>query len=158
MVEMGAQPEGEAVTPTLIGRLQTRVFLIVVIGSIWTAIITPVLPGMGLLGETYAVTFAILGVVGVGGLLWELPYHAIQQFRWEKDWPTALGLLTAINEGLLAWFIVDLGFAPGIEAGGVPLPAFLIHFLTTWIVIFLFANGPLRVPALRHRYRGGRLV
>lgn len=145
-------------TPTLFGRLQTRIFLIVVIGSIWTAIITPVLPGMGPLGETYRITFTILAVVGVLGLVWELLYHLLQQFRWEKDWPTLLGLVTAINEGLVVWFVVDLGYAPGIDAGGVPLSAFLVHFLTTWLVIFLYSNGPMRVPFLRHRFKGGRLI
>lgn len=145
-------------TPTLNGRLQTRIFLIVVIGSLWTAIITPVLPGMGPLGETYRITYTILAVVGVAGILWELLYHLLQQFRWEKDWPTLLGLITAVNEGIVTWLIVDLGFAPGIEAGEVPLSAFLVHFLTTWLVIFLYGNGPMRVPFLRHRYKGGRLL
>lgn len=145
-------------TPTLNGRLQTRIFLIVVIGSIWTAIITPVLPGMGPLGETYRITYTILAVVGVAGVLWELLYHLLQQFRWEKDWPTLFGLITAVNEGIVTWLIVDLGFAPGIEAGEVPLSAFLVHFLTTWLVIFLYGNGPMRVPFLRHRFKGGRLI
>ncbi len=145
-------------TPTLNGRLQTRIFLIVVIGSIWTALITPVLPGMGPLGETYRITYTILAVVGVAGVLWELLYHLLQQFRWEKDWPTLFGLITAVNEGIVTWLIVDLGFAPGIEAGEVPLSAFLVHFLTTWLVIFLYGNGPMRVPFLRHRYKGGRLI
>jgi hypothetical protein len=49
-------------------------------------------------------TFAILLVVGVAGVAWEVLYHALQQFRWEKDWPTGLGLLTGINEGIVAWF------------------------------------------------------
>ncbi len=145
-------------TPTLNGRLQTRIFLIVVIGSIWTALITPVLPGMGPLGETYRITYTILAVVGVAGVLWELLYHLLQQFRWEKDWPTLFGLITAVNEGIVTWLIVDLGFAPGIEAGEVPLSAFLVHFLTTWLVIFLYGNGPMRVPFLRHRFKGGRLI
>ena len=30
--------------PTLSGRIQTRIFLLVVVGGLWTLIITPVLP------------------------------------------------------------------------------------------------------------------
>ncbi len=144
-------------TPTLFGRIQTRIFLVAVVGSLWTLLITPVLPGGGDDGVPYAMTFSILLVVGVAGIVWEFVYHALQQFRWEKDWPTLLSLVTGINEGLLAWLIVAAGFAPGID-DGVPLAAFLVHFITTWLVIFLYANGPMRVPFLRWRYRGGRLV
>lgn len=144
-------------TPTLFGRIQTRIFLVAVIGSLWTLLITPVLPGGGEDDVPYAMTFSILLVVGVAGIMWEFLYHALQQFRWEKDWPTLLSLVTGINEGLLAWFIVAAGLAPGID-DGVPLSAFLVHFITTWLAIFLYANGPMRVPFLRWRYRGGRLV
>jgi hypothetical protein len=155
MVEVDVQQEGVGMTPTLFGRIQTRIFLVAVVGSIWTLIITPLLPGDGV---DYSMTFAILLVVGVAGVLWEFVYHALQQFRWEKDWPTILGLLTGINEGVLVWFLVDAGVAPGIDNGVVPLSTFVWHFATTWVVIFLYVNGPMRVPFIRWRFRGGRLI
>ena len=142
-------------TPTLMGRIQTRIFAIAIIGSLWTLIITPVLPRVE--GAPYAMTFSILLVVGLAGVVWEFLYHLLQQFRWEKDWPTLLGLLTGVNEGLVAWVVVAAGWAPGIE-NGVPLSAFLVHFISTWVVIFLYLNGPMRVPFLRWRFRGGRLL
>jgi Kef-type K+ transport system membrane component KefB len=145
------------VTPILFGRLQTRVFAVAVIGGIWTLIITPFLPAPAGIDVGYDMTFAILLVVGVAGVAWEVLYHALQQFRWEKDWPTGLGLLTGINEGIVAWFLVDAGFAPGID-DGVPGGTFVWHFATTWVVIFLFLAGPMRVPFIRWRYKGGRLV
>jgi len=40
------------------------------------------------------------------GVLRELHYHFLQQFRWEKDRPTRFGLLTVINEGALMWALV----------------------------------------------------
>ena len=144
-------------TPTLAGRLQTRIFLVAVVGSIWTLIVTPLLPGGGSEGVPYSMTFSILLVVGVAGLGWEFVYQGIQQFRWEKDWPTLLGLLTGINEGILVWLIVEAGLAPGID-DGVPVSTFLWAFITTWLVIFLFVIGPMRVPFLRWRFRGGRLI
>lgn len=143
-------------TPTIGGRLQTRVFLIAVIGSLWTLAIGPFLPPYTVeLGDVYRGTFSTLAVVLVLGLLWELLYHGLQQFRWEKDWPTLFGLLTGINEGLLAWLVVvGLGFVQP----DVPTLTFLIHFTTTWLVTFLFVNGPMRVFFLRHRFIGGRLL
>lgn len=146
-------------TPTLFGRIQTRIFLIGVIGSLWTLVVSPFLPDTpDDLGNTYKVTFAVLLVVGLAGIVWELIYHGLQQFRWEKDWPSFFGLLNGINEGIVIWLILVAGWAPGPAGDGVPGLPFVIHFSTTWIVTFLFVNGPMRVPALRWRFRGGRLV
>jgi len=144
-------------TPTLSGRLQTRVFLIVVIGSIWTAIVGPALPRPpgATLGDVYAGAFQILAIVLVAGLIWELGYHLLQQLRWEKDWPTLFGLLTGINEGLLAWWLT---VRLGVVSPAVPTDTFVAHFATTWIVVFLWAQGPMRVPFVRWRFRGGRLL
>lgn len=147
--------------PTLRGRIQTRLFAVLVIGGIWTAIVTPVLPAMpsdleG--GGSYGMTFSILIAVAVLGVLWELLYHYLQQWRWEKDWPTQFGLLTGINEAVLVGLLLRAGLVPGVDDPGPPVATWLTHFATTWIVIFLFLNGPMKVVFLRWRFRGGRLV
>lgn len=143
--------------PTLNGRIQTRIFLLAVVGSIWTLIITPVLPlGDTPLGTAYRTTFTVLAMTAVLGIVWELIYHGIQQFRWEKDWPTLFGLLTGIPEGLLIWFLIAGGAIPWIDS--LPGPAFAIDFATTWLVVWLVANGPMRVPFIHWRINGGRLV
>ena len=143
--------------PTLNGRLQTRIFLLVVVGGLWTLVLTPVLPIAAPLGTAYRATYLVLLSVLVLGLVWELVYHFIQQFRWEKDWPTFFGLVTAINEGLVAWLVVRSGAVPGLPFP-VPTGVFLIQFLTTWILVWLIANGPMRVPFVHWRFRGGRLI
>jgi hypothetical protein len=144
------------VLPTLNGRIQTRIFLLATVGVLWTLIITPILPTGASLGASYKATFSVLLVIAVVGILWELLYHAIQQFRWEKDWPTIFGLLTGINEGLLAWFLFAGGAIAWVD--GIPGPAFVIHFVTTWLVVWVVANGPMRVPFVHWRINGGRLV
>jgi len=144
------------VTPTLFGRLQTRIFVILVIGGLWTAIVTPLLPGIpsgASLADTYSLTFRLLAVVGVLGLLWELVYHGLQQFRWEKDWPALFGLLNGLNEGILAWFVANL-----VIGQRIPGLAYLIHFTTTWLVTWFWVNGPMQVLFLRWRFRGGRIL
>lgn len=143
-------------TPTLAGRLQTRVFLLAVVGSLWTLLIGPLLPRPdgATLGDVYVAAFRVLAVVLVVGLAWELLYHGLQQFRWEKDWPTLFGLLTGVPEGLLAWFLISrFDLAPGLTVA-----AFAIHFTTTWVVTWLFANGPMRLFFIRWRFTGGRVV
>lgn len=142
--------------PTLNGRIQTRIVLTAIIGGLWTLLITPILPTGVPLGQSYKITFIILLAVIVLGVVWELIYHGLQQFRWEKDWPTLFGLLLGIPEGLLIWFLIKGGLVPGIDA--VPGSAFIIDFLTTWIVIWAFANGPMRIFSIRWRFRGGRFA
>jgi hypothetical protein len=142
-------------TPTIGGRIQTRIFLIAIIGSIWTLIVGPVLPGMGSLRDVYVASFQVLGIVLVLGLVWELIYHALQQLRWEKDWPIMYGFLTGINEGALVWFLV---VQLGLVTPAVPTSTFLVHFISTWIVTWAFANGPIRIFFIRHRFIGGRFV
>lgn len=141
---------------TLNGRIQTRIAVLAVIGGLWTLLITPMLPGLHSLSTAYRGTFAVLLTVMVLGVGWEFVYHFLQQFRWEKDWPTLFGLLTAINEGVLVWVLLDLGVVPG--APPIPGPAFVIHFGTVWLVSWVWVNGPMRVPFIRWRFRGGRVV
>ena len=139
-------------TPTLMGRIQTRIFVIATVGVLWTLIIAPFLPGVSKTSVAYGMTFRILLLVLVAGLVWEVVYQGLQQFRWEKDWPALFGLLNGINEGIVVWLLT---VAFDIN---VPGSAFLVHFTTTWIVLWLFVNGPMRVIFIRWRYRGGRVL
>ncbi len=139
--------------PTLNGRIQTRIFMLATWGALITLLLTPILPG----DPDYKTTYIILATVAVLGVIWELIYHGIQQFRWEKDWPTLFGFLTCVNEGLLVWILLKAEVVPGID--GVPkFAAFLIDFLVIWMVIWLWVNGPMRVPFIRWRFFGGRII
>jgi hypothetical protein len=145
------------VVPTLIGRIQTRIFVLAVVGSLWTLVITPLLAPHGAsLADRYQATFTVLATVLVLGIGWEFVYHFLQQFRWEKDWPAFFGLLTGINEGLLVWVLLRKVGLPGDPV--VPTSSFLIDFISVWLVTWMFVNGPMRVPFLRWRFRGGRLI
>ncbi len=143
--------------PTLGGRIQTRLFLLAVVGGIVTLIIGPLLPISAPLSVVYRNTFVILAAVAVLGIGWECVYHLLMQWRWEKDWPTLFGLLTGIPEGVLVWLLLRAGAIPGIS-GTVPTSAFVIDFAIVWLAVWLVANGPMRVPFIRWRFRGGRLV
>ena len=139
--------------PTLFGRIQTRIFGLVVVGGLVTLVITPVLPH----DPPYRVTFLVLLSVLLVGIGWEFVYHGVQQFRWEKDWPTLFGLLTAVNEGALIWLLLQWGLVPGIDETP-PFATFLVQFSVVWLMSWLWINGPMRVPFIRWRFHGGRLV
>jgi hypothetical protein len=145
------------VLPTLGGRIQTRLILLAVVGGVVTLIIGPLLPISAPLSVVYQDTFVILAAVAVLGIGWEFLYHFAMQWRWEKDWPTLFGLATAIPEGLLVWLLLKAGAIPGIS-GTVPTSAFVIDFALVWLAVWLVANGPMRVPFIRWRFHGGRLV
>ena len=139
--------------PTLNGRIQTRIFLLATWGALITLLITPILPN----DPDYKTTYIILAAVAVLGVVWEFIYHLVQQFRWEKDWPTLFGFITCVNEGALVWLLLELEAIPGID-GEVPFSTFVIDFLVIWMVIWLWVNGPMRVPLIRWRFFGGRIV
>ncbi len=140
-------------TPTLFGRIQTRLVLLLTVGLVWTLLVSPLLPaGDAAIGDVYAITLSALGIVAlVGVVVWEPIYHALQQLRWEKDWPTGIGLVTGITEGLATFVILS-------SLRSVPGTAFWIHFSTTWLLVWITVHGPLRIFTLRWRYRGGRFV
>lgn len=138
-------------TPTLVGRIQTRWFVLLVIGIPWTVFL---MGFAALAGSSYGSLLLgglmVLGVVGLLGTVWEFAYHGLQQLRWEKDWPALFGFLTIINEGLVLALVMVL-----LDRPLGPLGWF--HFVTTWLWMWVWVNGPMRVVAPRWRYRGGRL-
>jgi hypothetical protein len=142
--------------PTLFGRIQTRLFVIFVIGGLWALVIGPFLPGGGTLGDRYRAMYGVLIIVGLVGVLWELVYHGLMQFRWEKDWPTLFGLAVAVPEGIVAWFVARSGVISWTEH--ISAGAFVVGFGTTWLVTWLFVNGPMRIFTVHWRFRGGRLL
>ena len=142
--------------PTLSGRIQTRIFLIVCIGGLWALAIGPLLPGQGSLGQKYQTMYEILLIVVVLGIGWEFVYHGLQQFRWEKDWPTLFGLLVGIPEGVVAYLVARSGALASSEH--VSVAAFIVGFGTTWLLTWLVVNGPMRVLSVHWRFRGGRLI
>ena len=149
-------------TPSLLGRIQTRILLLATVGLVWTLIVTPVLPraaalpGESAIGQLYSTTLFALAVITVlGAVVWEPLYHLLQQYRWEKDWPILFSLLLGVPEGIVAFLIVDQVMMGGSTV--VTPTTFWVLFVTTWVLVWLTAIGPLRMVLLRWRYRGGRV-
>jgi len=149
--------------PTLSGRYQTRIFLVVVIGVIWTAIITPFLPAdrsgrsfTDVAGHLYPATFLVLAIVLVVSLLlWEWLYYILQTCRWEKDWPAIFFMVELVPEAIVAYIIFR---AIGLDTDGVVTTStFVVHIVTTWIVMWLFVLGPIKIFMPRWRFNGGRI-
>lgn len=169
-------------TPVFLGRIQTRLFVAVLVGLPWTLLVTPFLllstrdgydvaltadgrPGTNGLLQTYKLTLAALAITTIFGcLFWEPIYHVLMQFRWEKDWPAFFHLLQVLPEGLTTFLLLhvavlnpfgDVGFD---KEQYVPVLAYVFLFGSTWILTWLAANGPMKIFFIRWRFNGGRLV
>ena len=141
--------------PTLYGRIQTRIVLLIVVGGIWTLIITPFLPTGEPLGKSYQTTFLVLLTVLVLGV------HLGVRLPRPPAVPLGEGLADVLrpahddqrgHRGLAV--ASRAAWCPA--SATVPLSAFLIQFITTWLVVWLVANGPVQIFFSRWRFRGGR--
>lgn len=169
-------------TPVLLGRIQTRLFVLGTVGVLWTLIISPFLfistpdglemvltidsmGGPNPVLQTYKLTFAALAITAVFGcLFWEPLYHFLMQFRWEKDWPAFFHLLSGIPEGISTFLLLHVAVLnPFGDIGPdkeqyVPGLAYIFLFASTWIITWLAANGPMKIFFIRWRFFGGRLI
>lgn len=129
--------------PSLVGRLQTRLVLMIVIGGLWSAfyaLITPV--GLG-------DVFAVLAFATVAGFCWEFVYHLYASKRWDHDFPSGLAWFAGFAE-----LIPVLIFAAVLD---LSLGFVAVHFLIAYSLIWIFMQGPIRVIVPRWRFRAGRM-
>lgn len=169
-------------TPVLLGRIQTRLFVLFTVGLLWTIVITPFLlistgdgykvvltidgaGGPSPLAQTYKLTLAALAITAIFGcLFWEPVYHFLMQFRWEKDWPAFFHLLSVFPECLTTFILLHVAVLnPFGDIGPdkeqyVPVLAYLFLFFSTWIITWLAANGPMKIFFVRWRFFGGRII
>jgi hypothetical protein len=136
------------VTPTLVGRWQTRIALLATVGVIWS------IPFL-LVART-PIFFVVLIWVGLLGLAWDLLYTFLQAFRWERDWPPAFAVVAAIVEGVVVYLLATRIGLPGLPHD-LPLGLFAFHYGSVWIVTFLFSQGPMRALFPWWRFHGGRI-
>jgi len=171
------------VIPVLLGRIQTRLFVSFIVGLFWTIVITPFLlistnDGLKIvftidqadgapspIAQTYKLTLAALAITAIfGAFVWEPIYHVLMQFRWEKDWPAFFSLMTVFPECLTTFLLLHVAVLNPFGDIGlnkeqyVPVLAYLFLFFSTWIITWLFANGPMKIFFVRWRFNGGRIV
>lgn len=139
-------------TPTLFGRWQTRLLLFATVG---VAVTIPFF--LGLIGSKSGwIFFWILGYIAIFGLIWDVLYIYIQQFRWDRDWPGAFQLLSGVWEAIFLVFLIEILGLPGIEQEDFDLAAFGLHYSLVWVTIYLASQTLLRVLFPYWRFRGGQ--
>ncbi|AFZ04304.1 hypothetical protein [Calothrix sp. PCC 6303] len=141
-------------TPTLLGRWQTRILLLLTVG------VTVSLPFVfGIVGGSPGnIFFWILAYVASFGLIWDVLYDKIQKYRWDRDWPAAYQLLAGIWEFIFILCGVKIfGFLP------IPIPKenispglVLFHYAAVWLAVFITSQSLMRILFVRWRFRGGQ--
>ena len=139
-------------TPTLIGRWQTRIFLLATIGILIS------LPfALGIIGDHPGfIYFWILFYIGLFGLAWDCLYHFLQQFLWDHDWPGALQLIAAIVEAIFLAIVISVFGLPFVSSFDFNFGLYLFHYTVVWIAIYLLSWVVMRLLFPRWRFRGGR--
>jgi hypothetical protein len=142
-------------TPTLLGRWQTRLLLMGTVGLLLTLLFCG-----GIFGNpASSVYFAILIYLILFGLGWDCLYMYIQGFRWDQDWPAALQWLAALWEAVFFILIrvilgIQLPFTD-VDGGDFPLNWFVFHYLLVWIGVFIASQSLMRVLFPKWRFHGG---
>ncbi|NER25024.1 MAG: hypothetical protein F6J86_03930 [Symploca sp. SIO1B1] len=144
-------------TPTLLGRWQTRIFLLATVGALITLPFHFGIIGPGIPTDHISPFFPILGYVALFGIIWDVIYISMQQFRWDRDWPGAFQLLSGIWEAIFILIIVKLFGLPG-AAKDLPIGWFTIHYSLVWLGVYLISQSLMRVLFPRWRFHGGRLL
>ena len=135
-------------TPTLRGRWQTRLVLLLTIGVGVTAF-------FGMIYQDFGVGFSILGYILIFGLVWDVWYNFLQSLRWDHDWSPALYLAAGIWETVILWVLIQFLGLPGIP-DNLNAFIFLFHFGSIWVITMFIMFGPLRIIFPRWRFRGGQ--
>lgn len=135
-------------TPTLIGRWQTRLLLLSTIGLLLTL-------GFGALYSDLTTPLALLFYVLLFGLAWDALYYFLQTYRWNRDWPPLFALVGGITEGLMLWVILRLVQLPGVSSQ-LTAWQFIAHYGTVWFMTFIASLGLLHILFPRWRFHGGK--
>ncbi|RUR85917.1 hypothetical protein ACF3DV_23175 [Chlorogloeopsis fritschii PCC 9212] len=141
-------------TPTLFGRWQTRLLLLVTVG-----VLVSIPFALGLVGSPPgSVYFWILGYVAIFGIAWDVVYDRLQKNRWDRDWPAIYQLLAGIWEFIFVVCGVKIfGFLP-IPLPKEELPTFwvIVHYSIVWLAVFAASQSLMRILFPKWRFRGGQ--
>lgn len=143
--------------PTLAGRLQTRLFLLVFIGLPVTFAFGAHRAGWQWDWSLIQVYVWFLCTVTGVGLLLDPLYIFAQSRRWERDWPFAFQGFFSWVEFAIAFAVARAGVLPFLpEADFASLEPSILHFALVFVPSFLALLGPIQVFFPRWRYKGGQ--
>ena len=146
-------------TPTLLGRWQTRLLLFLAAALPVSLIYALVRFGSG--HADFWMPFKVVAVMLVLGILLDPLYAWFQNFRWDHDWPFVFFLFFTTLEFLAALAISELEPLGLLGFAAFDSPdrflAFALHFGVVLLLSLLCVAGLLQIFFIRWRFKGGEL-
>lgn len=148
-------------TPTLLGRWQTRLLLYVFIGLPITLLYAFYLRNWTWPPEVDP--FVFLTFLLVIGLILDILYIQLQRFRWDHDWPFIFQFFSMIAEFFIAYLLMELlvtNFDIGLwlfPNGSIPIDTASTHFFLVFVPSFVALLGFVQIFLVRWRFKGGEL-
>ena len=146
-------------TPTLLGRWQSRTVLFWTVGLVITLIYMLIFGTIGIGGKVPDAwkLLVLLGYVNLIGIAWDALYIYLQGFRWDGDWPLAFQFGFGLIEGIFIYILFQLNWLPGAKFGDGDFWRFFFHYGTVWFWVNWCLFGPLRVIVPGWRFNGGEV-
>lgn len=151
-------------TPTLLGRIQTRILLFIVFGLPITLLFSIYLSDW-VVPPTNVTPFLVLATLLIVGLILDPVYIYLQRFRWDHDWPFAFQFFFSIIEFLIVLLIVWTDILPYLPASDIvdtsgqlnwnAVLTFTSHFFLVFIPSFISLLGFVQIFMVRWRFKGG---
>ena len=162
-------------TPTLLGRWQTRILLFLVLGlpitlafAVWLAIDETGGSGATLPPWVIAIgpspwridirPIQILCMLLLIGIVLDIIYILFQRLRWDRDWPFAFQFLVSIGEFIVVLTLISADVVPFMPAQWMSaddIPYFVLHFSLVFIPSFIALLGVIQIFLIRWRFKGG---
>ncbi|MBF9033855.1 hypothetical protein HKCCE2091_06355 [Rhodobacterales bacterium HKCCE2091] len=147
-------------TPTLAGRIQTRILLFIVLGLPITLIYALAVNDFIWFWPRMEVFFRFIATVFLIGLILDPVYIFLQTLRWDRDWPFAYQFFFSIVEFGIALALAANGLIPWLDSfdfdDGPEIWTAIWHFTVVFIPMFLALLGPLSVFFIRWRFKAAQ--
>ncbi len=144
-------------TPNLVGRWQTRLYLLGLIGGmiallfVWRYNMRIPYTNRNRWIPEYVVAYLI-----IFGFVWDVIYQTILHFRWDYDWPGAYSLIAGILEGALVFLLIRFVGLPLIPKGSVDFGHFALEYGVIWTFTYFWVQFVMRALFIRWRFRAAR--
>lgn len=144
-------------TPSLVGRWQTRIFLLVLIGGIIAlGFVWRYNDKFHYSDHRRWIPMFVLMYVLLFGFVWDILYQIILTFRWDYDWPGSFFFISQGIEGALVFLLIRFVGLPLIPKGSVDFGHFALEYGLIWLVTYGFVQFFMRAFFIRWRYRQAR--
>jgi len=145
------------VTPNIIGRWQTRLYLIGLLGGLIGLLFVWRYNSFIPYSNKYRwIPEYVVGYVLVFGFLWDLLYQGITRLRWDNDWPGAFFFISGGIEGVLVFLLIRFVGLPLIPKGSVDFGHFWLEYGVVWLFTYFWVQFLMRAIFINWRFRQAR--